>query len=264
MQETKSIFEALDPKQTFFAGLITGFLVVCTIGFFILLSMIMSNGTYVLNDGTAVAKAPAAEEAKPANPSDSGNAPAAPTGASGADAVTPVDEDADHIRGDRDAAITIVEYSDMECPFCSRFHDTMKQVLDKYDGQVRWVYRHFPLTSIHPNATGAAIAAECAGDQDKFWEFTDEAFARQSGGLNSAGLETIAKSVGLKMSDYNDCVSSAKYQSKVASDARNAQATGGRGTPHSVIIGPNDEKVVLSGAQPLSGVEQALQQFLEK
>lgn len=82
--------------------------------------------------------------------------------------------DEDHILGAKNATITIVEYSDLECPFCRRFHPTMQQVLKEYDGKVRWVYRHFPLTQIHPSAQAMALASECAAEQGKFWEMIDE------------------------------------------------------------------------------------------
>ncbi|MBT4516971.1 MAG: thioredoxin domain-containing protein [Candidatus Komeilibacteria bacterium] len=90
--------------------------------------------------------------------------------------ISGYNKDIDWLRGDKDAKITIVEFSDIDCPFCKRFHTTMKQIITDYDGQVNWVYRHFPLTNLHPDATKKAEAAECAGDvggSDKFWQFVD-------------------------------------------------------------------------------------------
>lgn len=98
--------------------------------------------------------------------------------------LPPVDEN-DHIRGDENAQVTIIEYSDYDCPFCSRFHETMKQVVDEYDGQVRWVYRHFPLPQLHPNATAVAEASECVAAQegeDAYWAFSDKYFATKGSG----------------------------------------------------------------------------------
>ncbi len=82
----------------------------------------------------------------------------------------------DHIRGKINAPVTIVEYSDFSCPFCKQFHPSLVRALSEYDGKVRWVYRHFPLINIHPHALSQAKAAECAGEQGKFWEYADALF----------------------------------------------------------------------------------------
>lgn len=89
--------------------------------------------------------------------------------------LTPVDKN-DHIMGAKKPKVTLIEYSDFECPFCQRFHPTIKQIAAKYPNDVAVVYRHFPLESIHPNARGYAVASECAGQQGKFWEFADTLF----------------------------------------------------------------------------------------
>lgn len=96
-------------------------------------------------------------------------------GATALTGVTPVGSD-EHRIGPRNAKVTLIEYSDFECPFCQRFHPTIKQIAAKYPDDVAVVYRHFPLESIHPNARGYAIASECAGQQGKFWEFADTLF----------------------------------------------------------------------------------------
>lgn len=256
MNQEKSIFEVLSPKQTFLFGIVGGFLVFCTIGFFILLNMYLG-GDFAAKKADAGSNnriAVADQGAQPSQPTQ----PTQPLNGS----VREVDESVDHIRGNVDASITIVEYSDLECPFCSRFHDTMKQVIDQYGDDVRWVYRHFPLTSIHPNAVPAALASECAGAQGKFWEFTDLVFESQAAGVNTTALQGIAQRVGLNMNQYNDCVESREFQSKVTQDTQDAAAVGGRGTPHSILIGPNGETQVISGAQPFTVVEQAIQQYL--
>ncbi|MCA9363168.1 thioredoxin domain-containing protein [Candidatus Kaiserbacteria bacterium] len=89
--------------------------------------------------------------------------------------MDPVTE-SDNIKGNPDAGIVIVEYSDFDCPFCTRFHATMNQVVKEYDGEVAWVYRHFPLEQLHPNAKSVAIASECVAKlegNDAFWKFAD-------------------------------------------------------------------------------------------
>jgi protein-disulfide isomerase len=100
-----------------------------------------------------------------------------PTGEADTDNVNPVTSD-DHVKGNPDSPITIVEYSDFDCPFCSRFHATLEQVMAEND-DVAWVYRHFPLTQLHPNAAAVAAASECVADlegNDAFWTFTDGYF----------------------------------------------------------------------------------------
>ncbi len=165
------------------------------------------------------------------------------------------------MKGDKDAAITLVEYSDFDCPFCSRFTPTVDQVLEEYDGDVRVVYRHFPLRSLHPQAAPAAEASECAGDQGKFWEYHDELFANQ-GTFSDDTYVDIARRLGLNIRTFEECVQSNKYASKVQQDERDAQNAGGRGTPYSVIIGPNGETVPLSGALPFSSVKPVIDQLL--
>lgn len=88
----------------------------------------------------------------------------------------------DHIRGNPNARITLVEYSDLQCPFCKRFHPTVQQALEEYGGQIRWVYKHYPIDQIHPQARPAGEAAECIGEQkgnEGFWQFVDAVFALQ-------------------------------------------------------------------------------------
>jgi len=97
-----------------------------------------------------------------------------------AEAMRPLDEN-DHVRGNPDAPITIVEYSDLQCPFCKSHHPTLIKISEEFSGQVKWVYRHFPLTSIHAEAFPAAVASECAaelGGEEAFWGFIDQVFER--------------------------------------------------------------------------------------
>lgn len=166
------------------------------------------------------------------NNNNAAPAPAAPIGGK----VDVQISDSDHIRGNKDAKITIVEFSDLQCPYCSRFHDTMKQVVAAYPNDVRWIYKHFPLDSIHPYARKAAEASECAGEQNKFWEYTDYIFDNQSS-LSTEFISTAAKSVGLNTSNFEDCLSSGKYTSKVNSDYSQGRSAGVTGTPGNVING---------------------------
>ncbi|PJA46789.1 hypothetical protein CO172_03565, partial [Candidatus Uhrbacteria bacterium CG_4_9_14_3_um_filter_36_7] len=120
--------------------------------------------------------------------------------------VAKVDQD-DHIQGDQQAELIFIEYSDFECPFCSRFHTTMQQVMEDYKGKVQWVYRHFPLTSLHSQAKSAAMASECAAEQGKFWEYSDELF-KNSDKLGQELYLQIATSLNLNKTNFQNCLQS--------------------------------------------------------
>jgi len=188
---------------------------------------------------------------------------------SGLDNVRPVTT-SDHIRGNPNAPVVIVEYSDTECPFCSRFHATMKQVMDEYGkaGKVAWVYRHSPLDQLHPKSRKEAAAQECAaelGGNDKFWEYTDRIYeiTPANNGLDAAELPKIAEYVGLDVAKFNICLASGKYDAKIQADIDNAQATGGQGTPWSVVIAKDGTKSSLNGAYPYANVKQIIDTLLK-
>ncbi len=184
--------------------------------------------------------------------------------------MKPISKD-DHIRGNPEALVKIVEYSDTECPFCKRFHETMKQVMDEYgkDGKVAWVYRHFPLDQLHPvKARNEATALECAGDQggnDKFWAYADRLYeiTPSNNGLDPAELPKIAQYVGLDVSKFNSCLTSGKFTKHIEEDVQNATATGGNGTPWSIVVGAKNKKYPLSGAQPYASVKQLIDLALQ-
>jgi protein-disulfide isomerase len=160
-----------------------------------------------------------------------------------------------HIRGEGD--LTIVEYSDLECPFCKDFQTTMQKVVEQYSGKVRWAYKHLPL-SRHPKAQREAEATECASEQGKFWEYTDAIYARtpSNNGLEDAQLFTVADELGLDRTKFDDCLSSKKYTSVVTTDANQAGALGGTGTPFVLVVDKNGTVVAtIPGALPLTAVE---------
>ena len=167
----------------------------------------------------------------------------------------------DHIRGNPDAAVTIVEYSDYECPFCIRHHPTMKQITEKYGDDVNWVYRHFPL-SFHPKAEPAALASECVaelGGNDAFWEFTDTVF--EEGNYDYAA---IAKELGLSAPQFDSCLSSAKYRDKVNAQMSGGSAAGVNGTPGSIVINnKTGDTQLISGAVPASSFESVIDAMLQ-
>ncbi len=187
-----------------------------------------------------------------------------PTGST--DAVRPVTSE-DHIKGNPDAPIKIVEYSDFECPFCQQFHDTMNEVIDKYgeSGEVAWIYRHFPLDQLHPvKARAEAVASECAaelGGNEAFWQFADR-FMELTPSNNRTEIETvipqIVREIGLDEVAFQTCFASGKYDDHIDADIANAVETGGRGTPWSIMIGPDGTTYPINGAQPLATIEQLI------
>ena len=149
----------------------------------------------------------------------------------------------DHVRGAKNAKVTLVEFSDFECPFCGRHAPTMDKILKDYAGKVRLVFKHFPL-SFHQQAMLAANASECASEQGKFWEMHDKIFANQDN-LSAADYSAWAKELGLNMSQFDGCLSSNKYQARIQSDMQLGSQSGVDGTPATFVNGQ-----LLSGAQP--------------
>lgn len=247
--QSKSFFDALQSRQAFWLGFVTAILAIGTLGFILLGSCVLGGDCSVDGlslgssaDGANVAAAQAEQVPEPT--------------ATGVPAVT---ED-DHIRGNADAAITIIEYSDFQCPYCSRFHPTMQQVMEEYTDSVRWVFRHFPL-SFHPEATPAAIASECAAEQGKFWEYADELFANQSG-LGSEFYVTLASDLGLNTANFNACLQNEKYADKVEAQAQAGGAAGVSGTPGSFVIDADGNAIPIKGALPFSSVAAAIDSVL--
>ncbi|HLP79137.1 MAG TPA: thioredoxin domain-containing protein [Acidobacteriota bacterium] len=149
------------------------------------------------------------------------------------------------------AKVTIIEYSDFECPFCSRALPTLEQVKKTYGDQVEIVYKQFPL-SFHPSAQKAAEASECARAQGKFWEYHDVLFANQDA-LSVADLKTYAKDLGLNTAKFNTCLDNGEMVAKVAADVAEGKAAGITGTPGFLINGE-----LLVGAQPFDAFKKVI------
>ncbi|OHA58280.1 MAG: hypothetical protein A2571_03435 [Candidatus Vogelbacteria bacterium RIFOXYD1_FULL_44_32] len=149
-------------------------------------------------------------------------------------------DNTDHIRGNKEAQIAIVEYSDLECPFCKVFHQSMNELMTTDGEKIAWVYRHFPIDSLHPKAFNEAIASECAmmlGGHDAFWKYADEIFAitPSNNGLDPAQLPQIAQKIGLDASKFNTCLKDQATQSRVNGDYENGIDIGVDGTPFVLI-----------------------------
>jgi len=168
----------------------------------------------------------------------------------------------DHYQGDPQAQIVIVEFSDTECPFCQRMHDTMKQLLADEAGKVAWVYRHAPIEALHTRSFKEAEALECAaevGGEDGFWNYLDALFVATptNDGLDPAELPVIAESIKLKRSKFEVCLNSGKMAERVNENLNDALAAGPGSTPWSVVM-TRDGKVQypMNGAMPLSVIKQ--------
>lgn len=170
-------------------------------------------------------------------------------------------DDTDPVLGDKDAEITIVEFSDFECPFCQRAANgavaEFKQSSYFKNGEVNLVYKHLPLNSIHPNAQKAAEASACAHDQGKFWEMHDIIFANMRQ-LDVASLKVYAGQIGLNQAQFDSCLDGGDKADKVNNDLQQATEAGGRGTPYFVLINEDGETTAVSGAQPWVNFEAAI------
>lgn len=184
--------------------------------------------------------------------------------------------DNDPVLGDKNAPVTIVEFSDYECPFCKRhFDDTFPQLVEKYvkPGKVKIVYRDFPLSFHDPMATKEAVAANCAGEQGgdkKYFEFHDEIFKRTTSngnGLNDDKIKTIASDLGLNMSKFTACLSDPAQTEEVKKDIADGTAAGASGTP-SFIVGKTTSNGEISGdlvvgAQPFAAFQAVIDPMLQ-
>lgn len=183
--------------------------------------------------------------------------------------VDPVTE-SDHLRGNPDAPIVIVEYSDYDCPFCSRFHETMKVVVEKYGDNVAWVYRQFPIEQLHPNAPAVAVASECVariGGNDAFWQFSDAYFAARGAGDQTAHdvlIPELVTDAGVGEAEFTACFESGETLADIRADMQDAVETGGGGTPWSILIAPDGSTYPINGALPQGSIEQIINTVLEQ
>lgn len=145
----------------------------------------------------------------------------------------------EHVKGTGD--VTLLEYGDFQCPACAQYHPVVAEVIEKYDGQVKFQFRNFPLVSIHPNAFAASRAAEAAGQQGKFWEMYDKLFTNQqswSGSKNpKETFDSYAKQLGLDSAKFNDDFASSRTNNVINADIAQAEKVGAQSTPTFVING---------------------------
>jgi protein-disulfide isomerase len=160
------------------------------------------------------------------------------------------------VRGNPNAKVMIVEFSDFQCPYCRQVEATLKSVLAKHHDTVALAFRDLPLTQLHPLALGAAEASRCAAEQGKFWELHDAMFADQSG-LDRNGLIEKARKLQLDEKQFEGCLSSEKYKAQILQDSQEGGNVGVSGTPGFFING-----IFLNGAQPESAFEKLIEEQL--
>jgi protein-disulfide isomerase len=166
-----------------------------------------------------------------------------------------VSADDDAVRGNPRAQVTIIEFSDFQCPFCGKVVPTLKDLLSSYEGRVRWVYRDFPL-GFHPRATAAAVAAECAGQQGRFWAMHDLLMENQRT-LEDADLSAMAARLGVDMGRWTACLADPRVHEEIQHDIAEGTAAGVTGTPTFFVNG-----AILSGAQPRERFVEAIEREL--
>lgn len=177
----------------------------------------------------------------------------------------------DHIYGNPAAPISLIEYSDFECPYCKRFHHTAKNLVDLFEGQVNWVYRHYPLSFHNPGAQKQAEASECAyaqGGNEIFWRYTDALYERtQSGGKGFAlsKLVPLAGELGLDTAGFQECLDSERYADRVKEDFDDGVQAGITGTPGNILVNHRTGEILAkSGAQPLKSFQETIEKMLQQ
>lgn len=169
----------------------------------------------------------------------------------------------DHVKGSRNAKVFLIEYSDFECLFCARFHSTAQQVLDEHGNDVAWVYRHFPLDQLHPNARPAAEASECVaeiGGEGAFWKFADALFKDQS---KVGDYVAVAESVGINKASLQSCIDSGKYKDRVEAVYQGGIGAGVTGTPGNIVINQKGEAWLIPGALPFEQIKTTIDEALQ-
>ena len=177
----------------------------------------------------------------------------------------------DHLVGNPQAPVTVIVYSDIDCQYCKNFHEAMEQVIADYGpaGNVAWVYRHFPLIEVHPNAALHAEAAECVaslGSADLFFRFIDALHqaAPDAEQFDPRGYASVVTNLGISTTDFQTCIEGSTFEKRVADDFDNAIAIGAGGAPFSVILIKGHDPVPVSGSLPYPSLKKVIDAAIEK
>lgn len=185
----------------------------------------------------------------------------------------PAISDSDHLRGNTQSKVSVVVYSDFECPVCHNFHPILSEVMEKYSGKINWTIRHFPL-SFHPNAQKLAEASECVakyGSNQAFWQFADTVFAEMTAGtiyadssrttVSDEKILSLAQAAGANRQQVASCLANGEAKEKVSQDFNAARQAGVNGTPNIVILA-GDKGEVIPGMVPAEQLSTTLEKYL--
>lgn len=185
--------------------------------------------------------------------------------------VRPPTRERDHIFGNPDAEISLIEYSDFECPYCKQFHGTAKALVEAFDGKVNWVYRHFPLAFHNPGAQRQAEASECAaelGGNDAFWRYVDAVYERTRSGGNGFPLDQLvplAVEFDLDAGRFRECLDSGRHAQRVSDQLREGVDAGVNGTPGNILRNNATGEVVLRpGARSIESLRADIEALLQR
>lgn len=258
-----TLWDRIPPKMAFWAGVVTSAAVLSLIGLIILVTFILKGGDFTKK--TASTSGTTTNTSTATTNTNTSTDPLAayvyyPTGK--VDLTTQR-----NVRGSGD--FMIVEFSDFECPFCKRFSPVMEQLIEKYDGKLKWSYRHFD-TGLHTHTAEAAMASECAADQGKFWDFHDKVFelSGTNAQIETTTLPTAADQAGLDRAKYDSCLSAKTHLSRVTADTTEAKSIGSSlarlGTPFPVLV-DKDGKILLSfkGALDFNSAVTVLDNYIK-
>ena len=255
-QSKPSIFAGTTPKLAFVMGLVVGVAAVSLVGFVLAGSYALSvkgGGRLALNPTNTNQPAPSNQPNQPGQP----NQPSGPRAK-----VDIKVKDSDYVRGSATAPVTLITYSDLECPFCKSFHPSLLKLFSEYQGKVKFVFRHFPLT-FHQNAQKEAEAAECVGKlggTTKYWSFVDKIYERTTSngtGFALAKLGPLAREVGVSQSQFQSCLDSGEMAPRVQADIQEGSGFGVGGTPTTFVNGQ-----AVEGAVPYEQLKAAVDQAL--
>ncbi len=237
MEHKKESFELSTPNAIILAGIIIAGAIIFTNSF-------KSSGNSEVKD---LAQNPNTQIAAKVNPPQQG----------------------DHIKGDiSKAKVVLIEYSDLECPFCKRFQPTATQIISEYGDKVALVYRHFPLDVLHKKARKEAEASECAWEQGgdvAFFKYIERIYeiTPANDGLDQAELPKIAQELGLDVQKFNTCLSSGKFATIVEEQLQSGVKAGVTGTPTTFVLNQKGDQESIVGAQPIETIKQTIDRLLK-